>query len=150
MNYSTPDLTLHPPRSPRARLGGYVILARSLDKCRASLAGKNGDYSYACPLDQRFLQFTGIDPDKLKTEVAKGLSDAEVLAWVKANAPKQRSEAEIAQWSSYAEQQTPTDNEGREYFNGLVAAAKAEKREDIRGWFDLLDVDDYVSFGGKS
>ena len=150
MNYSTPDLTQHPPRSPRARLGGYVLLPRCLDKCRASLAGKNGDYLYACPLDQRFLQFTGINPDKLKAEIAKGLSDAEVLAWVKANAPQQRSEAEIAQWSAYAEQSTPMDNEGREFFNELVAAAKAGQREDIRGWFDLLDVDDYVSFGGKS
>ena len=150
MNYSTPDLTQHPPRSPRARLGGYVLLPRCLDKCRASLAGKNGDYHYACPLDQRFLQFTGINPDKLKAEVAKGLSDGEVLAWVKTNAAQQRSDAEIAQWSAYAEQSTPMDNEGREYFNGLVAAAKAAQREDIRGWFDLLDVDDYVSFGGKS
>jgi hypothetical protein len=23
------------------------------------------------------------------------------------------------------------------------------KREDINTWFDLLDLDDYVSFGGK-
>ena len=29
MNYSTPDLTQHPPRSPRARMGGYVLLPRN-------------------------------------------------------------------------------------------------------------------------
>ena len=34
MNYTFPNLTEHPPRSPRVRLGGYVILPRCLDKCR--------------------------------------------------------------------------------------------------------------------
>jgi hypothetical protein len=31
-----------------------------LDKGRATLAGKNGPYHYACPLDERFLSFAGI------------------------------------------------------------------------------------------
>ncbi len=149
MNFSNPDLTQHPPRSARARLGGYAILPRCLDKCRATLAGKNGDYHYACLLDQRFLQFTGIDPEALKAEVAKGLGDSEILAWIQANAPLKRTEWEIAQWSSYADQSVPSDNGTREFFNGLVAGARSENRADIRGWFDLLDVDDFVSFGGK-
>ena len=51
LNLSAPDLTQHPPRSPRVRLGGYVIFARCLDKCRATLAGKNGEYHFDCPLD---------------------------------------------------------------------------------------------------
>ena len=34
------DLTQRPPRSPRVRLGGYAILARCLDKGRATLAGE--------------------------------------------------------------------------------------------------------------
>ena len=38
-NLNAPDLTQHPPRSPRGRLGGYVILPRCLDKGRATLAG---------------------------------------------------------------------------------------------------------------
>jgi hypothetical protein len=40
------DLTQRPPRSFRVRLGNYVILARMLDKGRATLAGKNGEYIY--------------------------------------------------------------------------------------------------------
>jgi hypothetical protein len=149
MNYSSPNLTQHPPRSARARLGGYVILPRMLDKCRADLAGKSGEYHYACPLDQRFLQYAGVNPDALKKEVAKGLSDTEVLAWIQANASQKRNEFEIAQWSAGQDQSAPSSNEMREFFNGLVAGAKAAKREDIKGWFDLLDVDDYVTFGGK-
>ena len=60
---NAPDLTQRPPRSPRVRLGGYVLLPRMLDKGRATLAGTNGPYIYACPLDQRFLNFAGIDPE---------------------------------------------------------------------------------------
>jgi hypothetical protein len=41
------DLTQRPPRSFRVRLGGFVILARMLDKGRATLAEKNGEYNYA-------------------------------------------------------------------------------------------------------
>ncbi len=149
MNYSAPDLTQHPPRSPRVRLGGYVILARCLDKCRATLAGRNGEYHYACPTDQRFLQFTGIDPDALKAEVKKGLSDTEILAWITIHAAPKREDWEIAQWSALQEQRAPADNESREFFNELVSGAKAAEREDIRSWFDLLDADDYVTFGGK-
>lgn len=149
MNYTSPDLTQHPPRSPRVRLGGYVILPRCLDKCRATLAGKNGEYHYACPTDQRFLEFAGIDPEALKAEVKKGLSDTEILAWVSANARNKRSEWEIAQWSDFQEQRVPSDNESRKFFSGLVTDARAAYREDMRGWFDLLDVDDYVIFGGK-
>ena len=41
------------------------------------------------------------------------------------------------------------DVESREFFSGLQKQA-APQREDIATWFDLLDVDDYVTFGGKA
>ena len=37
MAIHAPDLTKQPPRSPRVRLGGYVILPRCLDKGRATI-----------------------------------------------------------------------------------------------------------------
>jgi hypothetical protein len=144
------DLTQRPPRSVRTRLGGYVLLPRLLDKCRAEIAGKNGEYHYNCPLDQRFLGFTGISHEALKAEVAKGLGDAEILAWIEANAPNKHSDYEIAQWSSFREAAVPTDNESREYFNEQIAKSGGAAREDIGTWFDFLDFDDHVSFGGKA
>jgi Domain of unknown function (DUF5069) len=147
MSLHTPDLTKFPPRSPRVRLGGYVILPRMLDKGRATLAGKNGEYHYACPLDQRFLEFTGIDPEALKKELTK--SDTEVLVWITANAKHKRSPEEIAAWAAMAEQRAPADVESREYFNGLHKTV-APQREDIVTWFEMLDVDDFASFGGKA
>jgi hypothetical protein len=143
------DLTERPPRSPRVRLGGYVILPRMLDKGRASLAGKIGEYKYACPLDQRFLNFVQIDPEALKKELAAGKGDGEILEWVTAHAKHQASEPEILAWSLYQEQRVPGDVESREFFHGLHVKVAA-KREDVVSWFDLLDLDDYVSFGGQA
>ena len=55
-----PDLTQRAPRSPRVRLGGYVVLPRVLDKGRATIARKNGEYHYDCPLDNMFFDFVGV------------------------------------------------------------------------------------------
>lgn len=148
MATNAPDLTKQPPRSPRVRLGGYVTLPRMLDKGRATLIGKNGEYHYACPLDQRWLEFAGIDAEALKQELAKGKGDGEILEWIQANARNKRTEAEIVAWSTWSENRAPSDVEGREYLHGIHAKV-APKREDIATWFDLLDVDDYASYGGK-
>jgi len=144
-----PDLTKQSPRSPRVRLGGYVILPRMLDKGRALLAGKHGEYHYDCPQDQRFLEFAGIDAEALKRELASGKGDGEILEWIQASSKIKRTDAEIASWSACAEQRAPADPDAREYFNGIHKKS-APNRADITTWFDLLDVDDYVSYGGKA
>ena len=148
MTNNTSDLTQRPPRSPRVRLGGYAILPRILDKCRALLAGKIGEYKYACPLDERFLEFAGIDPKALKKQLAAGKSDGEILAWVSAQSKTKPGDPEIAAWSALEEQRAPANPESRQYFNELHSQI-APKRGDIATWFDLLDVDDHASFGGK-
>ena len=146
MSLQTPDLTKFPPRSPRVRLGGYVILPRMLDKGRATLAGKQGEYHYACPMDQHFLNFTGIDPEELKKHLNK--SDSEVLAWIEQHSKHKRTAPEIIAWTQWQENRAPDNTEGREYLNELHKKG-APSREDITTWFDVLDMDDYVSFGGK-
>jgi hypothetical protein len=150
MNYSSPDLTQHPPRSVRVRLGGYVLLPRMIDKCRAELAGKNGPYHYNCPLDQRLLAFAGVDADAFKAEVAKGKADGELLTWIQENQKQKRSDWEIAQWSTFRETAAPADNESREFVTSSIAEAKLGHREDLATWFDWLDADDFASYGGKA
>jgi hypothetical protein len=145
----TPDLTQHPPRSPRVRLGGYAILPRMLDKGRATNAGKHGEYHYDCPMDQRLLTFLGLDAKALKKQLATGKGDGEILEWIQKHAKHKHNDAEIAAWSAQAELRVPSDVESREYFHEIHRKT-APKREDIATWFDLLDVDDYVSFGGKA
>ncbi|NBX59754.1 MAG: DUF5069 domain-containing protein, partial [Opitutaceae bacterium] len=82
INYRQPDLTEHPPRSLRVRLGGYAHLCRLLDKARAVIANKGGEYHYNCPLDEAFFGFTGIDHAAMLAEIKTGKNDVEILAWV--------------------------------------------------------------------
>jgi hypothetical protein len=69
------DLTQRPPRSMRARLGGFVLLPRILDKGRATLVGKNGEYNYNSPTDQHLVRFLGLDLEALLKELANGKAD---------------------------------------------------------------------------
>ena len=107
------DLTQHPPRSPRVRLGGLVILPRMIDKARATKAGKNGEYTYGCSLDRNVLDFLGIEADAIKAQIDNGLGDGEILAWLMANAKKPRLAYEIAAFSAYHEQRAPGGPGGR-------------------------------------
>ncbi len=145
---TTIDLKKQAPRSPRVRLGGYAILPRMLDKGRATLAGANGEYHYNCPLDQGFTEFAGVDAEALKQELAAGKGDGEILEWIKANAKFKRTVPEIDAWSAWQDKRSPDNPDSRAYFNELHTSV-APKRTDITSWFDLLDADDYASYGGK-
>ncbi len=148
-NISAPDLSKRPPRSPRARLGGYVLLPRMLDKGRAEIAGMNGEFNYNCPLDQRFVEFVGIDPAALRGQLAAGKGDGEILAWFNDTAQHIRTPWEIEQWSEHMGQRGPeSDAETLQYFAEAVGKI-SKTREDIKTWADLLDLDDYVTFGGR-
>jgi hypothetical protein len=147
--YSTPDFTQHPPRSPRVRLGGYVHLPRLLDKARASAAGKLGEFIYPCPLDKRFFAFTGIDPDAFLAAVKSGKGDVEMLAWVNEHTKPQRTPWEIEAWSNWLENLGPGDVKRHAGISEDIARL-SPGRDDIRTNFDRLDLDDYISFGGRA
>src|SRR5438067_13143355 len=89
------DLTQRPPRSFHVRLGGFVILARMLDKGRATLVKKNGEYNYNSSTDQHLVSFLGFDPDALLKELAAGKSDGEMHGWVQAHKEITRAQWEI-------------------------------------------------------
>jgi hypothetical protein len=129
------------------KLGGYVILPRMLDKGRAHLAGKAGEYHFACPMDQRFLAFTELSEEDILNLLKQGKSDSEVLAWVREHA--KQNDWDIFTWSEYQMRRGPTDNESREFFNETIQKL-APDRDDIGTWFELLELDDYVSFGGAA
>jgi len=120
-----------------------------LDKGRATIAGTPGEYNYACPLDERFLNFAGIDPEALKEQLAEGKGDGEILAWILENSKTKPDEIQIKTWSDYVAQRVPYDIESRGFFNEMQSKI-APLREDIVTWFDMLDLDDYVTFGGKA
>ena len=148
VNLSAPDLTQHPPRSPRVKLGGFVHLPRLLDKARAA-AGTLGEFIYPCPLDNRFFAFTGLSADALLAEVKQGRSDTEMLAWVVANLSPKRQPWEIAAWSDYLTALSPGDVQRHKVFAEHIEKLGPD-RDDIVTYFDRLDLDDYVSYGGKA
>lgn len=95
----TKDLSKDFPRSPRETIAGYVIVARTLDKCRATIAGTAGEYHFDCPLDNFFFGFSEISADEFKDFVATGASDEEVAAWIERKA-KKRQRIEIIKWNN--------------------------------------------------
>jgi len=146
---NAPDLTQRPPRSPRVRLGGYTILPRLLDKARATIADCNGEYLYNNPNDGHFFRFTGITPEALLARVKTGAGDWDLLLWIQEQAPIQHTALEIQQWSDWTETVAFNDVEMREWFTEQIKRLNPA-REDLRGTFDYLDLDDYVSFGGQA
>lgn len=147
INYSAPDLTQHPPRSVRVRLGGYAHLSRLLDKARASIAGKSAEYHYNCPLDQLFFAFTGINHETMLAQIKTGKSDVEILEWVGKQTKRQKFE--IIAWSAWLELHGPGGEEGHEWVASVIKGNKSS-RDDIRSFADLLDFDDFISYGGKA
>ena len=130
------------PRSPRDVLGGYVVAARTLDKCRAVLAGTNGEYHFDCPLDNFFLGFVGITADDFKDFVATGANDEAVAAWIGENADT-RERSEIIQWNNdmrdkrICEMPIEFQEFLEGYIPGFIPAGKI-----VYCWFDVYDIEE--------
>ena len=151
MNFSltiAPDLTQRPPRSPRVRLGGYVMLPRILDKARALLAGKAGEYQYGNPMDVHFFHFTGLSAEALMEQVKGGGGDWDVLLWINVHAAYRRAPHEIRAWSAYLESMPLGDAEDFEWFTAQLRRLNPS-RTDLQTVMDYLDADDHASFGGR-
>jgi hypothetical protein len=80
------DLRKEEPRPAHLKLGNFEMAARTLDKCRATLLGIEGEYRFGCPMDQQFFAEAGISGDEFQSIVATGASDDEVARWVEQHA----------------------------------------------------------------
>lgn len=120
--FSAPDLTKRPPRSPRCRLGGYVILPRMLDKGRATIAGTNGEFNYDAPFDQHIVSFLGFDMAALREQLTAGRGDGEIMEWINAHARHKRAPWKIEQWSDYLVRRGPDSDEETLTFSSVASA----------------------------
>ncbi len=136
------DLTKTYPRSPRETLGGYIIVARALDKCRAVIADTNGDYHFDCPLDRQFFEFTGIDSTEFKKLVESGADDAVVADWITLHS-KVKDQAEIVQWNNKLRYTRPVDMpaEMQVFLEGYIAEFIPKDRP-VYVWFDVYDIEE--------
>ena len=142
MSIASLDLTKDSPRSPREAVGGYVIAGRMLDKCRAVVAGTNGEYHFDCPLDNMFLSFVEIAAADFKEFVATGADDAAVAEWIQANA-KKRPTAEIVQWNNDLRDMRLSSMpiELQEFLEGYIPE-NIPAGKIVRVWFDVYDIEE--------
>jgi len=138
------DLTKEPPRPPSLRLGGFTILARTIDKCRAHLAGTIGDFHFDCPLDNVLFGFKGIKGDHFKAYVATGATDEEIVQWVLDNGHR-KSEAEIKKFAEETSKaEWPPDK--HDYRDQIIRAADPSRLGKLKGIFEVLELDDEASY----
>ncbi len=137
------DLRKGYPRSPREILGGYVILARCVDKCRAFLLGINGEYNFwPCSLCSQFEPFTGIDHEELKEFVATGTTDEEVAEWVNAKS-KVKDRMEIIRWNNKMRDMRLSEmsDEAQDYLETYIQE-HIPKHRPVYVWFDVYDLEE--------
>jgi len=143
-NRTGKDLTKEAPRSPKTRLGDYVILGRTLDKCRALLWGNIGEYHFDCPLDNMLFGWKGVTGDDFKAEVEKGASDEDMVRWMDSHGTK-KTPQEIRAWADEMMATNPyNDPEKREWFEEQVKEHGLDASKTTL--FDWLDVDDKASY----
>lgn len=141
---NTIDLTKEAPRSPRHRLGGYSLMARMIDKGRASLENKTGDYHYACPLDQALFGFKSVAADEVLALLRSGVTDEEVIAWFGSHGDSKTAE-EISAWSDQVDNWTMYgDPEKGEWFAGECTKLGLDPATTTLAEF--LEADDAVTF----
>ncbi len=136
------DLSKEFPRSPRETLGGFVVAARALDKCRAVLAGTNGEYHFNCPLDNTFFDFVGITGDAFKEIVATGADDVAVAAWLMEHS-KVKDKREIIAWNNKMRDLRLSDMpiELQEFLEGYIPQFIPNDKI-VRVWFDVYDIEE--------
>jgi hypothetical protein len=136
------DLSKEFPHSPRATLAGYVIAARTLDKCRAVIAGTAGEYHFDCPLDQLFLTFAGISAEDFKAFAATGADDAAVAEWIQATAIDHTQEA-LVQWNNDLRTKRISEMpiELQLFLEGYVAEFIPSDKI-VYTWFDVYDIEE--------
>ncbi|NNE93414.1 MAG: DUF5069 domain-containing protein [Verrucomicrobiales bacterium] len=139
---NAPDLNTEFPRSPRRVLGGYVVAGRTLDKCRADIAGTLGEYHFDCPLDNLFFDFTGITADAFREFVATGADDEAVANWIQENS-KVKDQQEIIQWNNDLRYKRISEMpiELQEFLEDYIPKYIPEDKI-VYYWFDVYDIEE--------
>ena len=134
------DLRTTFPRSMRVTLEGYVHLARMIDKCRAVLAGTEGEYIYPCPMDDRLMAFAGITTAQFTAAVKQHLNDEGVIQWFRGIATL-HAQAELDEWNRMMLSRGPTTPEKQASFDKYRDAVDPS-RTDLTSWADLQDLEE--------
>ena len=142
--FAARDLNKQAPSSPRKRLAGFAVVSRTIDKCRASVAGTLGQYHYDCPLDNSLFSFKGITAEQFKSAVRAAKDYEEIGVWLHANGTRKTAD-EIAAWSDEMEAGSLfKDPNKRDYF--IENCHRLGLNPETNSTFDWLEADDRESF----
>ena len=142
------DLTKEAPRSPRIRVGGYAILGRTIDKCRALVASNIGEYHFDCLLDNMLFGFKGVTSTDFRAQIEQGASDQEMIEWLNQSGEK-KTMAAIERWSDEVEASSLHHHpEKREFFRDAVTKLELDPARTTT--FDWLEADDKASYAQKT
>jgi len=136
------DLTTSAPRSAKDKLLGLVSLKRAIDKAKAYNAGTLGEYDYDCPHDRPLFAFLGTTGAEFAAKVKELETDERIADWISRTHLKDKTPAQIEAFNQdrlrwHPEPGTPS----YDYFVHMRNEV-APGRDDVKTWFDLLDLDE--------
>jgi hypothetical protein len=130
------------PRSPYAKLGGYVHLPRLIDKAKLHRQGLLDGYNYkTVGFDKHLLAFLKLNGDAFEEAANRLEEDAAILNWVQENGEKHSPEA-TEQWNEAMISRHPDTAAKKARFLHFLKQSGGEGRKDIRTYFDLIEFDE--------
>jgi hypothetical protein len=130
------------PRSPYARLGGYVHLPRLIDKAKLHRQGLLDGYNYKTTgFDKHLLAFLKVNPDAFEEAANRFDDDQAILAWLQEHGAK-HSEDAIERWNQAMISRHPDTPVKKARFLHFLKEAGGEGRKNIRTYFDLIEFDE--------
>jgi len=137
------DLSKRPPRAPRAKLDGLMLLPRTIDKLRATLPGGiAGDYRIP-GMSGRLLEWLGVDEDAIRTAVAQADTDDDVARWLR----EHTDASAYPKFNDRIERRTVDDIPDKTRFNTMYPWWPESGLTKV---IDIIEEDDRRMFGGRS
>ena len=134
------DLTTGFPRSPYNRLHNIVLLPRTIDKIRADLDGKLGEYVWRTGFSADLLELLELDQDATGEAVANGAHDAAVWDWMRIHM-RPPTPIDIAVFNRYIIERRPLParaEDHRQFFDSIGMAGVG----DIATYCERQDADE--------
>jgi hypothetical protein len=134
-------------RSPRETLDGYIILPRLIDKVRVQARGElpaayqRNLLHRGVTLDGRFLAFTELEGEALRTVILSCETDEPVAQWVAQHATRHSAD-EKQRWAAEVEGYRPIGRVLLLYLQSTVPDLAAQIDCALVSLLDLIDMDE--------
>lgn len=133
------DLTKDYPRGPREQLDGMMILPRAIDKARAQLEDKLGEYVYyGCRFNLKLFNTLGVTEDEFLDAVRTTQNDDGVLEWIRDFVRPERPKVE--QMNAWVQNNPPAPEERQKFCDELEALDPGN--DSVNTWTELIELEE--------